>query len=301
VGRIGGSDRIQTAFNVSQLEFPTGIAPAATAVVLARSDPNQFADALVGQPLAVAKGAPILLTPSTALDGRDATEIKRLIPPGSTVFLLGGTVALTPDVANAVIALGYNVVRFGGADRFETAAIIADQGLGNPSTVLESDGLNFPDALSAGVAASKLKGAVLLTSGTSQAAATASYLAAHNPATRFAVGGAATAADPSATSVAGPDRFATSSAVAAMFFPSPGVAGFATGLDYPDALAGGARMGSLGGPLLLVNPDNVPPPVASYLQANASSFVSGPGGELFGGTSAVSDATRVAIGQDMNP
>ncbi len=41
--------------------------------------------------------------------------------------------------------------------------------------------------------------------------------------------------------------------------------------------------------------------IASYLQANASSFVSGPGGELFGGTAAVSDATRVAIGQDMNP
>jgi hypothetical protein len=300
VGRIGGTDRIQTAINVSQLEFPTG-GTAATAVVLARSDPNQFADALVGQPLAVAKGAPILLTPSTALDGRDATEMKRLIPTGSTVYLLGGTVALTPDVANAVIALGYNVVRFGGADRFETATIIADQGLGDPSTVLESDGLNFPDALSAGVAASKLKGAVLLTSGTGQAAATASYLAAHNPATRFAIGGGATAADPSATSVSGPDRFATSSAVATRFFPAPSVAGFATGLDYPDALAGGARMGSLGGPLLLVNPDSVPPPVAAYLQANASSLGSGPGGELFGGTSAVSEATRVAIGQDMNP
>jgi putative cell wall-binding protein len=296
--RLGGTDRIDTAVNVSKFLFPTGTATPAKTVVLARSDPGQFADALVGQPLAFAKGGPILLTPSTSLDPRTQAEIQRLLPAGGTVTLLGGTVAITPAVQSQLVALGYTIVRYGGVDRFATAAIIADQGLGNPTTVFETTGLDFADALTAGAAASHLTASVLLTAGSTVPGPTAAYLAAHPPTKRYAVGGPAAAADPSATAESGSDRYATSAAVATNLFSAPTVAGLATGLDYPDALSGGTFMSFARGPLVLVQPDAVPATVASYLKTNGSTLV---GGFLFGGTTAVSEATRVAIGQAMEP
>lgn len=296
--RLGGTDRIDTAINVSKFLFPTGGATPPKTVVLARADAGQFADALVGQPLAFAKGGPILLTPSTSLDPRTQAEIQRLLPAGGTVRLLGGTVAITPAVENQLVALGYTIVRYGGADRFATAAIIADQGLGNPTTVFETTGLDFADALTAGAAASHLTASVLLTAGSTLPGPTAAYLAAHPPVKRYAVGGPAATADPSATAESGSDRYATSAVVAANLFSAPTVAGLATGLDYPDALSGGTFMSFSHGPLVLVQPDAVPPTVASYLKTNGSTLI---GGYLFGGITAVSETTRVAIGQAMEP
>jgi putative cell wall-binding protein len=198
-------------------------------------------------------------------------------------------------VESQLTALGYKIVRYGGIDRFATAAIIADQGLGNPTTVFETTGLDFADALSAGAAAAHLTASVLLTAGSTVPGPTASYLAAHPPTTRYAIGGPAAAADPSATPESGADRYATSAVVATNLFSAPGVAGLATGLDYPDALSGGTFMAFFRGPLLLVQPDAVPATVASYLKANGTLN----GAFLFGGTTAVTETTRIAIGQSM--
>ena len=60
--------------------------------------------------------------------------------------------------------------------------------------------VNFPDALSAVPAAVALHGAIVLTDGFAQAAATSAYLAAHAT-SRYAVGGPAAYADPSAIGV----------------------------------------------------------------------------------------------------
>ena len=85
---------------------PASPAPAAPrAVVLARAD--SFPDALAGTPLAAAKSAPLLLTGSASLDSRTMAEIQRVLTPGKTVFLLGGSVALSPSIANTLGAAGY--------------------------------------------------------------------------------------------------------------------------------------------------------------------------------------------------
>lgn len=59
--------------------------------------------------------------------------------------------------------------------------------------------------------------------------------------------------------IAGSDRYSTSAAISAAHF-SPGVpvAYVATGLNYPDALAGGPAAGVTGGPVLLTDPGNLP-------------------------------------------
>ncbi|MGQ0616012.1 MAG: cell wall-binding repeat-containing protein [Acidimicrobiia bacterium] len=261
VQRLGADDRVATAVAIARDSFPDG---GAEAVVLARSD--SFADALVGTPLAVARQGPLLLTGPAELDGRARAEILRVLDSGGTVYLLGGPTALAPAVAAELSATGYPVLRLGGDDRFATAVVVADQGLDNPGTVLEVTGRNFPDAVTAGAAAAADgDAAVLLTDGAVQAAATASYLAAHPGVARTAVGGPAALADPGAAPLVGADRYQTAALVAATFFASPEVVGVATGTEFPDALAGGAHIAAKGGPLLLSDPAGLPEPTSAYL------------------------------------
>lgn len=279
ITRTAGSSRIATAVATSQAQFAAG---AAQAVVLARAD--AFPDALSGGPLAAAKGGPLLLTATTELDPITKAEIQRVLPAGGMVYLLGGTVALSTNVDAELKAAGYSTTRIFGNDRFATAVAVADA-LGDPSTVFEATGLNFPDALAGVPAAISAKGAILLTNGASQATATSAYLAAHPPATRYALGGAAAAADPGATRLVGADRYATSALVAATFFPAPTIVGAAVGSNYPDALAAGVQLGLRNGPLVLVPASGtIPASVGSYLSEHSSTITSG---VVFGGTAAV--------------
>ncbi|MHB8467209.1 MAG: cell wall-binding repeat-containing protein, partial [Acidimicrobiales bacterium] len=209
VARIGGLNRVGTAIKVSQSGFPA--AHSAPAAVLARAD--DFADALVGTPLAVAKGGPLLLTPGAALDPDTLAELQRVLPAGATVYVLGREGAISTSVSDQLTAAGFVVVRYGGDNRFGTAVIVAHTGLADPASVLEATGRNFPDAVTAGAAAAKVHGAVLLTEGSSQDGTTASYLSSHPGDTRYAVGGPAASADPAATSFVGIDRDDTSAKV----------------------------------------------------------------------------------------
>jgi putative cell wall-binding protein len=264
--------------------------PRAHAAVLAGY--NGFADALAGVPLAVAKGGPLLLTHTDSLDADVGDELVRILPPGATVYLLGGERALSANVAAGVAALGFEVVRYGGATRFDTATVIADEGLGDPSTILEVTGLSFPDALSAGAAAAEAKGAVLLTDGASQSTASETYLSQHPDDNRYAIGGLAAAADPGATPIVGSNRYQTSALVATTFFTAPPAIGIASGLQFPDALSGGAHIGRLGGPLLLTDPDTLPISTEAYLAENRTTDISA---YIYGGPFAVSDTVEAAV------
>ena len=288
ITRISGPDRIDTANAISQASFP-GVGTA-SAVVLARAD--GFADALAGTPLAAAKSAPLLLTGPSSLEPRTLTEIQRVLTPGKTVFLLGGTAALSTSVQTALTTAGYQIVRFEGVDRFDTAVRIARDGLNNPSTLLVADGVNFPDALTAGAAAAQAKGAVLLSAGSSPVSITSSYISTR-PAggTLVSVGGPAALAYPAGQAIVGVDRYDTSGQVAARFFPSPGTVGLASGTNFPDALAGGAHIARFSGPMLLTDPATLSPQTQAYLSTKASGIA---GGFLYGGTTAVSDSVRLA-------
>ena len=247
---------------MSQNSFPAGNAGA---VVLARGD--DYPDALVGGPLAAAKNAPLLLTEGSTLPAATATELKRVLPAGGTVYVLGGTSAVPASVATQLTGFGYNVVRYFGANRYATAVAVA-KALGSPTTVLLATGTNFPDALAAGPAAAHVHGAILLTDGSAVPTETATYLAGAH--VMYAVGGPAAAAVSSATAILGSDRYATAAAVATKFFPTSAVVGVATGASFPDALAGGAQLALVGGPLLLSSLGSVPVSTSSYLNADHS-------------------------------
>jgi len=251
---------------------------------LARAD--DFADALAGGPLAAAKHAPLLLTSSGSLDAVTSAEIQRVLPKGGTVYLLGGASALSNAVPTAITALGDVPQRIAGTDRYGTAVAIAGA-MGNPSTVFEASGVNFPDALSAVPAAVANHGAILLTDGTAPATVTTTYLTAHAT-TRYAIGGPAAYADPSAIGIAGADRYATSDAVALAFFPGATGISVASAASFLDALAAGPVAGLAQNPVLLVPPSGaLPEPVTSYLTTHATTITAV---KAFGGTSAITDA-----------
>jgi putative cell wall-binding protein len=284
--RIAGEDRVATALAAADTIFKRAtvrdeVMP--RTVVLARAD--SFADALAGTPLAAALNAPLLLTPGDSLDPRVLAGIKRLAPAGATIQLLGGTSALSPFVESSLESEGFKVRRLAGADRYATAVAIA-QAIGTPRVLLLATGQTFPDGLTAGAAAARVDGAVLLTTGSAMPPATAQYLAAHSTTPVIAIGGPAAAARPSALAIVGTDRYDTSSRVAAAFFPVDApIAGLASGETFPDALAGGANIAIFRAPLLLTRKLTLPAVVSDYLDSHTSLAV-----QLYGGTAAIDDA-----------
>jgi hypothetical protein len=287
--RIAGEDRAATAVAISRATFPTDRSASAAVLASIRS----FADALAGTPLAIAKEGPLLLTSGDRLDGRVALELRRVLAGGHTVYVLGGEAALGPTVAGQVTELGYRVERLGGATRFATAVAIADRGLDNPTVVFEATGLAFPDALSGGTAAALLHGAVLLTDGSRQAPDTAAYLAMHPATRRHALGGPAAAADPAAAPIVGADRYDTAVRVAGELFGGPPTIGVASGVSFPDALAGGAHIAAAGGPMLLVPPTGaLPAPVQTYTRAHKDTLRDA---FVYGGVAAIGEDIRAAL------
>lgn len=297
VERLDGPDRIGTADQVSGWSYGN---QQANVVVLARQD--IFADALAGSALAARFHGPLLLTPTGKLDARTLAEMKRVLKPGAFVYVLGQTQAISANTFNQVAAAGFRPTRIGGQDRFQTAVDIAETIVPDyshsPVTILTATGLNYPDALAAGaVAGSRPNTVVVLTSDKKMPPETQAFLNAVPQRTVFGVGGEAVSALSSVripgAPVYGADRFVTASIVAHTFFGGPQVVGIATGYNFPDALAGGALAGSVGGPLLLTGPTGLPSETADYLRS-ASGSVSD--AVMFGGPAVIDDGLQNQVG-----
>lgn len=263
VTRLAGEERVATAAAISAAAFPAD--DSAGAAVLTAAD--RFPDALAGTPLAAASGGPLLLTDGHELSDATRDELDRALPEGAEVIVLGGELAVSAAVEAELSGLGYQVSRVAGQDRYETAVAIAHDALGTPERVLVATGRDFPDSLGAGAAAAAIGGAVVLTDGDRLPPSTAAFLAAHPEVLPVAVGGPAAQALPDADSVAGENRYATSVLLAERYFSDADVVGVASGRAFPDGLAGGAHVGPAGGPVLVVEPDQLPDEVDEYLAA----------------------------------
>ena len=287
INRISGSDRIATSVAASQASYPT--THSAGAVVLASAD--SYPDGLAGTPLAASLHAPILLSSASTLRTDVLTEVSRAMPAGGAVYALGGTAALSTAVTDALTQAGFHVHRLAGPDRYGTATAIADA-IPSPTTVLLATGLNFPDALAAGVAAAHAHGVVLFTQGTTQASATQTWLAAHSSLPVVIVGGTAAGTAAGATTLAGTDRYETSVKVAEHFFTTLTAAAVASGQVFPDALSGGAHIAALDGPILLTQPTTLPTSVRAWFVARRGTITTV---YLYGGTAAIADAVGTQV------
>lgn len=308
VERLAGGDRVGTAIATSQAAWETfGDAGTgrrtAKSVTLSRSD--LFADALGGAGFAAHQQGPLLLTDPKHMDPATLKELQRVLGPGSgangpTVYLLGGDSALSPDVQKALATANYHVVRIGGGNRFDTAVKIAQQDSGTkPSKVLVATGINYPDALAAGAAAgANANAVVVLTNDKTMPPETAAYLNSISGAAVYGVGGQAVAALGARQQIPlkGADRVATSMLVARTLFDTPGSVGFATSMNWPDSLAGGALQGTVAGPLILVDPAHgLTADEQQWLKQAATAIDSV---QIYGGPAAV-PAIETQVGTDI--
>lgn len=91
VTRLGGANRYEVGINIANY---FNLDPATT--IFARSD--NFADALSGGPLSTAVGGPILLTPSSRLDGSVEAYLKAHQAELENAYILGGIYSVSPQV-----------------------------------------------------------------------------------------------------------------------------------------------------------------------------------------------------------
>jgi putative cell wall-binding protein len=286
ISRVFGPDRIATAVAISQASFPSQ----ADAVVLARAD--VFADALAGAPLATAKGGPILLTRSDALDSRVSDELRRLLPAGRTVYVLGGTSALNDTVVQALQSRGYNVSRFAGVNRFETAALIAERELPTSKLVYLADGTTFGDAMIASAAAAQFGGVLILTNSSSMPARSAAYLDAHSSSYEIAVGPFASNASSADEFLAGDTLYDTGRIVLETHGGTTQVVGIASGLNFADGLAAGPFIAAQHGFILPTLPDILPSETAEALTNHRTALNAV---HIFGGPAAISEGVQSEI------
>ena len=116
-----------------------------------------FPDALAAGPAAILEGAPVLLTRPDALPEATLQALRDLDTADPLtdlrVVIVGGTAAVSSTVADA-LGEEFTVERVDGTTRFGTAAALAAlEVFGAAPTVFVANGLNFPDALTAGVPA----------------------------------------------------------------------------------------------------------------------------------------------------
>ncbi|MFO0704853.1 MAG: cell wall-binding repeat-containing protein [Candidatus Andersenbacteria bacterium] len=316
--RLSGANRVATGLDISQDSFPAD--GSVSAMVIATS--QNFPDGLAAGPLANMVGGPVLLNPQSGLDSAVAAEIVRLwdgLDDGATdIYMVGGTSALSTTVEASIAALNskIDVERISGATRIETAIGVAQtedvlRGHG-PSEAMVVTSENFPDALAASAPASDsgINGdcmPIVLTPRTALPSIVGSYLTGVSGtlATANIIGGTAAVSDAvkasvdsiiaTTTRISGGDRYATATEVADAFYTgdlAPLTIGVATGLNFADALTGGAHSGNKHQPLILVRSTDVPTATVDYVTDNSGTIY---GGFVYGGTSAISDGVKAYL------
>ncbi|WP_269762044.1 S8 family serine peptidase [Ornithinimicrobium cryptoxanthini] len=194
------------------------------------------------------------------------------------------------------------VTRYDGYDRYSTAAKISAQNYdAGVDTVYIATGDTFPDAL-AGAARAGSEGApVLLVKSSSIPAATQFELDRLQPGSIVIFGGDTTVTgavesllrdytDGTVSRMAGINRFETAAAISADLAPGVDTVFIANGYDFPDALTGAARAGTVDAPVLLTRTGSLPAATRAELdRLNPDTVV------ILGGPNSVSGTVQTQL------
>ena len=283
--RYCGDTRYETAVSISQEGWVDG----SDVVILARSD--DFADALAGATLAHKYKAPVLLTRPNSLPEETLAEIHRL--DASTVYLLGGESAISAEIQQQLGALGLEIIRIGGSNRYETAADIAwEVAPSGVDTALIVYSNNPIDALVAASYAAAKGYPILLTNTNTLNPLTAELLDELGVEDTFVIGGTKVISDkvmgqlPNPERIWGADRYSTAIALAKRFAPNAEHIYIANGSGKAggaDAITGGPLAAIQRVGILLVD-KNLPDSVIEYLSSSKITDAT-----ILGGTGAVNE------------
>ena len=254
VMRYSGKTRYETSLKVADaLKAELGIDRFDTVIIASGAD---YADALAGSYLSCLKKAPILLTDSKQ-NHIDAVRgyIRNNLIPGGTVYILGGTAAVSAQVEEGLE--NYAVARLSGRNRYETnIAILKEAGIAGEE-ILVCSSSSYADNLSAAAT-----GKPILLVDKNLKGNQREYLASLGTGKTFdIIGGSAAVSDEvmneltafgNVIRIGGSSRYETTVNVAKAFFSKPEVCVLTYAKNFPDGLCGGVLANVMGGPLILV-------------------------------------------------
>lgn len=275
IQRLSGNDRYDTMGEIVEAAYPDNTEDGT--VIVASGD--NFPDALASSGLAGLATAPVILTNSYRLSARADGQISRLNP--KKVVVVGGKSAVSDSVVNQIekrVARNAKIVRISGDTRRDTANEIFAQAKKQvdanwaDDTAIIATGENFTDALSISAYAQKNKYPVFLSGKSGLDASTVKDIKGYGFTNIVIAGGSAAVpnsviaqlksagvSESNIVRLGGATRYQTSLEIAKYAYNKhalqPGTPVFATGENFPDALAGGVLAAQKGAPLLLVSPD----------------------------------------------
>ncbi|WP_010676940.1 cell wall-binding repeat-containing protein [Bacillus timonensis] len=286
--RVYGSDRIETSIKISQEGWKQ-----ADTVFLSTS--SNFPDALAGAPLAYKYDAPILLSLKDNIREDIKKEVIRL--GAKRVILLGGKAVLSDTLKNNLENLGLEVRRIGGANRYETATLIAKE-LGSESKLAYLVyGGNFPDALALSPRAASSGTPILLTQTNTLPNTTKKFLKENEIQSLTIIGGNGVISNKIETELNnvikintarldGEDRYETAQKIVRYGFCEQEKGIVARGDHFADALTGGVFAAKTNAVMFLVKPNAMPESSLSSMKVtcqNVKNFT------VLGGKNAISD------------
>ncbi|WP_368496222.1 cell wall-binding repeat-containing protein [Herbiconiux sp. A18JL235] len=291
--RIAASDRYSSAVDIARAAYP------GTADVVYVATGASYPDALGAGAAAAEAGGPLLLTAPNELPAAVKKAISALSP--ARIVVVGGPNSVSEAVVKQLRTLAPKVERQSGADRYASSRAIVENTFDSASTAFIATGATFPDALSATSAAASKGAPVLLIPGTASAVdAETLALLDRLGVTQVAITGGPNSVSPAIESqlaaqygasklsrLGGADRYAASATVNLAAFGSASEAFLATGVTFPDALAGGVLAATKSAPLLVVHGDCVPSATIDALHGWGVTKVT-----LLGGPASLSSAVE---------
>lgn len=294
--RLAGQDRYATAAAIAAT-FPAGV----DVVYVATG--ADYPDALGAAAAAARAGGPLLLVERGRIPDPIARQLTRLKP--RLIVAVGGTGVISSSVVSQLreFAGSGGVRRDAGKDRYETSRIVAERAFGAEGARLAyvATGSNFPDALAASAAAGAVSGPVILVNGRANSvdAPTRALIADLGLSKLVVAGGTGVVSSSLERSLrsldgvasvvrrSGADRYSTAVAINSAAFSTAESVFLATGLSFPDALAGAAMAGAAPGPLFVVPGTCVPRAVLDQIaRLGASEIV------LLGGSGVLGSGVR---------
>jgi putative cell wall-binding protein len=212
-----------------------------------------------------------------------------------TIYILGGTGAVSEAVEGKLTAISENVVRLSGASRFETnLAILKEAGVSAGEEILVCIGDNFADSLSV----SSTGKAILLVKKGGLTAEQKEYLSGLGGNSFTILGGPGVITEAveeelkaygDVDRVYGASRYETSTMIAERYFPNADKMVIAIGTNFPDGLSVGSLAYALHAPLVLTTDKNL---AAAKAFAETLDLTKG---IAIGGSGLLSDETVMAI------
>ncbi|MGL6106693.1 cell wall-binding repeat-containing protein [Romboutsia sp.] len=267
INELVGSDRFDTAVKVSQ----TGWNNSEKAVLV---NCDSLADALSVTPFAAQENAPVLLSDSKSLNTSTKAELERL--GVKKVYVIGGTSAISENVANELKSMGITIERIYGEDRFETSLAIAKK-LKNVNKIAVVNGeKGFADAVSIAPVCARDNMAIVYASSTNGLKTFEDYINTNDITTSYVVGGTTVLPDnlisglKNPVRISGEDRNLTNLNIIETFFSNTNynnqtelnnifVAknGYGKPNDLIDALSVGVLAAKQNAPVMLVSPNGL--------------------------------------------